>query len=288
MMSENYSKWLTGCGVGCAALLIIGVLAAAGGYLLIRDTIGELKQFGESAERIEQELGSMPEFTPEADGRIPPERIEAFLAVRHATMPLRDDLRVSVQDLENRIDGLGRGRSLGSVFRGVGSGLKAIPKIARLHQSRAEALLEHQMGPAEYSYLYSLAYFSWLKKDPGDGPKHLKLGESRTANWDPDNVPGGSREERRLETVRQVRHQVTTTLRRAVEHGKAARSRAEARWIAAVEKELLSLDSQWRRMPWEDDLPTPIRESFAPFRERLEKSYDPLLNSVEFMELRHP
>ena len=53
------------------------------------------------------------------------------------------------------------------------TGAGAIPRLAEFERNRADALLEHRMGLGEYWYIYSLAYYSWLKKDPGDGPSRF-------------------------------------------------------------------------------------------------------------------
>ena len=40
-----------------------------------------------------------------------------------------------------------------------------------------EALLEVGMGPGEYMYVYSVAYYSWLGKSPADGPSFTLVGD---------------------------------------------------------------------------------------------------------------
>jgi hypothetical protein len=89
----------------------------------------------------------------------------------------------------------GRGRRVGyfligglrAVLATIREGVGALPKLARLHQERSVSLLDRQMGPGEYEYIYVLAYYSWLDQSPGDGPRFLKIGGNNALELIPLN-----------------------------------------------------------------------------------------------------
>ena len=48
-----------------------------------------------------------------------------------------------------------------------------------------------------------------------------------------------------------------------------------------IEYEIQALKEDRERIPWQDGLPDFIRESFEPFKLRLNKSYNEMVNAVE-------
>jgi hypothetical protein len=290
MSKNNYAGWLTGCGIGCGAVLVVALAVLVGGYYFAKRAVEDIQDVVATIAKVEQEFGPVTSFTPGPDGRIPPERMEAFLAVRRETAPLRRDLDQQIADLEDRIAGLKEeqeGRFWG-VFSAVRSGLGVIPGIAGFYAGRAEALLENRMGLGEYIYIYTLAYYSWLKKDPGDGPKFLRMADHHSVNWDPKNDPGEAYDARKSQVVREVRDSLTAMLRNSRRNLQDSGAGENRGWQRAVEAELLALDSRWGRIPWEDGLPAEIESSLKLFRDQLEDSYDPLMNPLEVLKFQHP
>jgi hypothetical protein len=285
-MKNNYSGWLMGCGIGCAAVLVVVVAVAVGGFFVAKRAVDDIKEVAATIAKVEQEFGPVTSFTPEPDGRIPPERMEAFLAVRRETASLRRDLDHQIADLEDRISGLKSEQERGfwGVIGAVRSGLGVIPGLAAFYSSRAEALLENRMGLGEYTYIYALAYYSWLKKDPGDGPKFLRMADQNTVDWDPKHDPGDSYDARRTQVIREVKDSLSAMLRNSHRSLQASENPG---WHRAVEEELLALDSRWGRIPWEDGLPGAIEDSLKPFKDKLEDSYDSVLNPLEVLKFEH-
>ena len=81
-MASTASKWLLGCGIGCGALILIGVLIVGVGYLFVKDTVQDFKETEISMERITEAYGEIEDYCPRADGHIPADRIEIFLPWR--------------------------------------------------------------------------------------------------------------------------------------------------------------------------------------------------------------
>jgi hypothetical protein len=284
--AESYHKWLLGCGIGCAAVIVLVIAIGLAGYFAAKHAVEDFKEIARTVEEVEKQHGAPTRYTPEPGGRIPADRMEAFLEVRRATSPVRAEIRSELREFEHQVTEAGKsGRSgfwgaIKMARRGVG----VIPKVAAFHRQRAEGLLRGQMGLGEYQYIYFLSYYSWLKKDPSDGPRHIRMGGNNTVNWDPRNDPDDARESRRLRVVREMRRSVQAMLRNAQqsESGPGAQNR---RWLRSVETELIALDSEWSRIPWQDGLPIEIQESLEPFRAELEEAYDSLMNAIELLPL---
>ena len=82
-MTEKTNKWLMGCGIGCGALILVGIIIGAVGYLLVRDTVTEFKGVEESREYLEARFGDVQDFTPDPSGRIEPGLVVAVGPGRH-------------------------------------------------------------------------------------------------------------------------------------------------------------------------------------------------------------
>ncbi len=287
-MGKEYPKWLVGCGVGCLAVLVVVFIIGLGGVLTVRKVAGGFKEAQQAVSRVEGEFGPPEAYTPEADGRIPADRIEAFLAVREATSTVRGRLGARVEELEamtgdqdpQQKSGL---RKFLTVMR---TGAGAIPRIAEFERNRADALMAKRMGLGEYWYIYSLAYYSSLKKDPGDGPSRLQTQDGGdNIRLDDHTDPQDIRESRRSKMSRQINRFFRRVLGNGVRDSRPAeKSPEKTPWVQAAEKELAALEEKPDRIPWEDGLPPQIEESVRPFRDKLDRSYDPILSPLEFME----
>jgi len=84
-------NWLLGCGIGCGVVLLVFVLVAAGPSTCSA-TPSRLQAAGGIQTTLVKEHGQISDFRPRPDGRIPAERIVAFLAVRDTTAAQRDEL----------------------------------------------------------------------------------------------------------------------------------------------------------------------------------------------------
>jgi len=205
-MGKEYPKWLVGCGVGCLAVLVVAFILGIGGFLAMRKVAGGFQEAQQAVSRVEGEFGSPEAYIPEPDGRIPAERMEAFLAVRDATSSVRGELGARVEELEAMTGDREPERKSGfqKFLRVMRTGVGAIPRIAAFERNRADALVAHRMGLGEYWYIYSLAYYSSLKKDPGDGPKRVHSGDNENIRIDGHTDPQEIRESRRSAMNRRV------------------------------------------------------------------------------------
>jgi hypothetical protein len=279
-------NWLLGCGIGCGVVLLIFVLVAGGSFYLLRDTIRGFKQLEESHTTLVEEHGQIGDFQPRPDGRIPPERIAAFLAVRDTTSGPRDDLSraLSVDVPAIKAD---RDKGVSKMLRGLKAGFGFTGSLAEYLRSRGTALLAQEMGLGEYLYTYSLAYYSWLGKDPGAGPAELKADLHARRNrgvivWGDDHGDWSKPEIRRHRLRLMVHGHVLPMLESQLA---AADTAGGAAWRQDLAAEVARLRADPERLPWQDGLPAPLRESLEPHRAQFEAQWSDAANMLEIITL---
>ncbi|MEB3323487.1 MAG: hypothetical protein VKI81_11745, partial [Synechococcaceae cyanobacterium] len=279
-MAGGAQKWLVGCGIGCGILIL-----AAGGigtcsYVGIKKIKDRAEQLDAGFDALYAEYGRPAEFTPPADGVVPAGRLETFLAVRAAMAPSREELADVLTELDADTEGVG------GVFRKIGAGMSILPRMFDFIDERNLALADHRMGVGEYLYIYSLAYYSWLGKDPADGPSFAVSDHEEdrdrdgvTFTWKGDGRSSDDPEEVREQRERQIRRYLNRIQRQMLANQRdAARGRGlDEAWISRLEAEEAALDASAQRLMWQDGLPESAAASLAPFRERLEAAYTPVM-----------
>jgi hypothetical protein len=281
--SNTTKKWLVGCGIGCAVIILILIVLGVGGYMFFKNLIGEFKVQEELMATLTERYGEIRDFCPDPDGSIGPSRIEAFLSVREAFAPFQEKLEISIRELQDKA---GQSevevKKPKNVFEMVKLGFGLIPQIAEFLKFRNQALLDAEMGMGEYYYIYAISYFSWLGKLPEDGPDFEVMGpedsESRWGEMDSEEIL----EERRDSMLRRLHRTLLPMLQNQLEKLKATDiSDTQMEWRTALESEIQSMEEDRFRLPWEDGLPDVIKASLEPYRDRLEKSYNAMTNPFE-------
>jgi hypothetical protein len=237
----------------------------------------EVVEAAERAERqLDEEYGSTQDFLPPNQGRVSDLRMEAFLAVREATMPQRQALAESIEAMAPTE---GEGRTAGGI-RAARAGISMAPRILEFARARNEALLEAGMGQGEYAWIYWLSYHAWLGHPAGESLlDDIMEMRSESDGAVQMHIDGISTEEAKWQLRRDIR-----SMLRNLEQELANRSEAsELHQLVVAELDALSEDSH--RMPWEDSLPDALVVDLEPYRERLEAAYSPATNPFELLEL---
>ncbi len=265
-MASTGQKWAIGCGIGCGLFLLVLVA----GFMVVKTVIGNGKEVEASYEQLTAEFGSAEDYTPLPDGSIPAERMEIFLSVRETMGESADKLAHILYMLDDE-DGV---EVEASGFEKVKAGLQMLPRLMDFLKTRNAMLLEQGMGNGEYVYIYSLAYFDYLDKPVADGSS-LNMSDSEgTDSGVHVKFEGGEQTtEDREKEVRQMLHRIHL----AVLNNQIGVAGELPELIA--EREVMVENS--RRLLWEEGLPPAISASFAPFADRLEESYIPILNLME-------
>lgn len=287
-MAGSMKNWLIGCGVGCGLLIALGVGLGAAGYFGVRHVVKRAEGLEAARDSLVARYGPPGAYVPPADGSLPPERVEAFLMARHLMAPVRERTSRTLAVLD--------GSSGSSLPERLRAGVNFVPHMLAFIEDRDRALLQAGLGTGEYQYIYCLAYFDLLGKDPGDGPgfKILTRGDGGEGGRD---WTLGSRHEtggdsRQRETVRREREELVReelnrfqreNLRRQLEalDAQIGRDGSRAAWRAQLDAELRRLTDERRRLAWDEGLPPALRASLEPFRDRLEQSYDAMTGVLE-------
>jgi hypothetical protein len=279
-MASTTQKWLLGCGIGCGVVILLGLLTAGGGYLFVRSVFHGVQEVQESYEQLVAAHGAIEDWPPSRDGAVPPARMEIFLAVRDS---LRGDLtRLDALLAEFPPDALfERGMSLKKVietFRGLG---QLVPPITDYLDQRNRLLLAMGMGPGEYTYIYSLSYYSFLGHAPDDGPVLTERGREggRVRGdrlFDDDGTFG------RPETWRRYLRTMLALLQNQLAALPAtAGDPAAAAWRDELAEEVRRFADTPQTVAWAEGLPPLIAGSLGPYRVELEATYHAASNCFE-------
>lgn len=280
--SSSTKKWLIGCGIGCGVIVVLGILLVAGAYFFIRNLVEGFQDQEAILKTLTERYGRITEYCPDPDGIIEANRIEAFLAAREATATTRQKIEQSIavlsdEEWEGEIDV----ESSGNVFTKIRLGLGLIPQIAEFLKVRNQALLDADMGMGEYYYLYTLVYFSWLKKPVIDGPPIQIMGdedEFRYRDWEDEEA-----QEIREDMIKRRLHRMTLPML----HNQYERlnelpgSSERDVWQKKLKAEIDAMESDRYRLIWEDGLPDTLASVLELFRDRLITSYSPMMNAIE-------
>lgn len=264
-MASTGQKWLMGCGIGCLTLVILVALSIYGGTYCVRSLVKDFDQAEKADEELASRYGAIDDYTPPLDGVPAPERLEAFLAVRDTLGRYREELAgkfASFRRLET-----GR-KDVLSVLGAVKEGVTIAPLLGGMFSARSAALANRGMGMGEYTYIYCLAYFSYLGRDPQQIP----------ADMSSDHVQGN---DDLRERVHRHMARMLGNLQTALDERDSTTAAAPGDFRARLDKELGLLLTDSERVPWQDGLPPAIEAALAPHRERLERTYDPALNLFE-------
>ena len=267
-MTGSGKKWLIGCSV--AAFLMVLVLAAVawGGVILFRKAAEGIEELESSSRTVTERFGHASEFTPQPDGTLPADRIEAFLAAREMMAPARDELVASLTTLDGDEGGK------------VGAGVRLLPRIFGFYKARNEACIEAGIGPGEYGYFYILVYYDFLAKPVSAGPGFALAGDAGKGG-----APGTTStefdvlEDRREHVLRAARDLALPILRNQL--AALRQEEADEDWAGRLEQEIALLEADPFRLPWREGLPQRITHAFNPYRDRLESSWNEMSNPLE-------
>lgn len=285
-MAGSAKNWLIGCGIGCGLLIALGVGLGAAGYFGVRHVVKRAEGLEAARDSLVARFGPPESYVPPADGSLAPERVEAFLMARHLMKPVRERTSRTLAVLD--------GTSGGSLPERVRAGANFVPHMLAFIEDRDRALLQAGLGSGEYQYLYSLAYFALLQKDPGDGPgfKLLTRGDGGEGgrDWTLGSRHESGDDNRRRETVHREREDLVReelnriqreNLRAQLAALDAQGGGANGAWRAQLAAELKRLTDERRALAWENGLPSGLRATLEPFRDRLDESYDAMTGVLE-------
>lgn len=281
-MASTTQKWLTGCGIGCGVIVLVLAGIGTWGFFTVRDAMHRADALDAGVAAVDSLYGAPEAFTPNPSGVIPTGRMEDFLEIQENLQ----DQRVTLRDIIVDLDGKGQGGVLGRI-RGVKD---IVPAVLAFVEARNAALLETGMGRGEYHYLQTLAWFGLLGKDPADGPGFA----INSGHENPDShvvikqeYGKNKAQEARRDREAAVRRMVNTLDKRILANQLAALEADSALmasapgWRDSLAAEVRAMQHDPRRLPWQDGLPDRITGSMAPYRDLLDRYYEPMTMIVE-------
>jgi TonB family protein len=277
MATSTTQKWLIGCGIGCATLIVLIVGLVTSGIFFIRGKFQPLQEASDSRRAVVAAYGAPESYVPPANGAIAPARMEAFLLVRDALKNPQDQLDSGLASFD--FDRLKQKQpSFGSVLRVLNDLSNVIVPIGAYTNQRNRVLLEKRMGLGEYAYIYTIAYHSWLGHAPDEGPPvlaRLRLRDRNQSFGNDSNIsPESVRRQYRRVILRLLGNQLDSI--KNEEHGK---------WRDMLRAEIDRIEREPERVAWQDNLPPLIEESLKPFRNQLVSTYHASANFFEFLTL---
>jgi len=263
-VADSGKKWLIGCGVGCGAVILLGILLSVGGSLYL------MKPFNKAIDAqqvLVAEFGEREAYIPPPQG-ITPDRLEIFMDVRRAVMPLCAEFREIGESFAamEELDKNGEEPSKGEVFQAVGNLTGGIfgmvGNMGRFIELRNRALLEGGMGLGEYVWIYVLVYNSWM----GNAPNVDIDGDSK------GGMSGGEQK-------------VMRTL--VANHAEALANAGMTDEASLWEKEANRMKRAETGVPFEDgDLPAAMIRNFLPYERELADVYCEATSSFEMNRVR--
>jgi len=274
-------NWLIGCGIGCGLILVLVLGLGAAGFFGVRSLVKRAEGLDAARDSLTARYGDAEAWAPAADGGLDPARVEAFLEARRLMAPEREQLSRTLATLDGQ----------GGVTAKISAGVNLVPQLLSLIGARDRALLQAGVGPGEYRFLYAVAFYGLLGKDPADGPGFVvssRDGDRDGGDWTFGSRQGGDgdREEIRRRRGIDVRETLNAALgenlrRQLAALDAAGPGAADSAWREQLAAEVAALEAEPRRLAWEQGLPAGLLAALEPRRAELEASYDPLTGALE-------
>jgi len=276
MATTTSQKWLLGCGIGCAVIIVLIVGLVTGAVVYVRGRVQPLQQATESNKKLVTAYGAPDAYVPPVNGAVSRERMEAFLAIRDS---LRDtqakvDTTLANFDFERLNERHPSFWKVLGLLNDVGNLLTVGGEYVN---GRNRALSDSHMGLGEYAYIYSISYHSWLRHAPEEGTEMFAKMRNQEGFRTSDDTPINP------DTIRrQYRRLMLSLLRNQLNSVKASE---DTNWRRTLEEEIGSMDKNFDRIAWQDNLPIQIEEQLKPYRSRLEADYHSSSNCFELLTL---
>jgi len=280
-MNEKMKK---GCGIGCGVVTILVLVIIGSVAFLVRDMSADYKAVSKAEKNLIQAHGGMTDYTPAAGGLPSADRVRVFLDVRGAQSEWRRNVALAFEEFLVKKEESSSG-GFTHFLKLMRSTSEMAPSLAGFWSSRNAALMEHEMGIGEYSYLYCLAYFSYLGYDPGDGAhdSNLDFGLNSGTSLEVSTNRAMTEEQRRDAAWRRT-HDIMLPMLEAVDRtGMTLEADESEKWLAELDMEVGMLRESSMRYPWRDGAPRLLADIFRPFRRELEEQYDISVNPVELI-----
>jgi len=217
-------KVLIGCAIVAGVFVLLSVGTGLGFYFWVKSEIPDMQHAKDARRDLAERYGHRDDYVP--DVQLRPERVEIFLAVRESLLAPRAAIGGRAQSFLERAktrsaEDRGVVRKIADGIRVARGGLSLFRAGTEYAGLRAGKLLAAGMGEGEYTWLYGLMSFAWVRWDV-----QTELGDQWFVDHDMEEVPDELMGQHRRLFTRQLRNQ-----RRALE-AKTPRTPAEDEALA--------------------------------------------------------
>jgi len=275
-LPKRKRRVLKAAGIGCGVLAGLVVLLMS--IVYVQFTMLSRRAV-ETREQVERSFPTQADFTPWLDDAVPPERLERFIAVRRELQPMCEEfavLRGGFEGMDRRakaldeqpMDDEATKEELKALTKEGGGVLWSMVKLGRnlgrYSVARNEALIRNEIGLGEYTWIYAVAYYSWL----GHRPQRFPIAKEAGPRIFQDRVLG----------------QIWAMAGRHVQELESSPGDASSTArIAAWRAEMAAGSAGSGRIPFQDGLPEWMAASLQPRRAELESLFCPETTELDVM-----
>jgi hypothetical protein len=275
-VSEGPSKLRKGCFIGCSVVLFLVALIATIGYVRVKQSIKGLTDAMASHDQLVALYGEAESYVPSAYGSISADSIERFLVIRESLRQPQAEVEEMLAEFPP--DELFEDKRAWPIIRAaIGMLGELLDQIGGYINVRNQALIEAEMGLGEYTYIYSIAYYSWLGHSPEDAPVVTKRTDPTSGKKTGEPILDDESSYSADRVRRRYRQAMLAMMRSQL----AAIPEAGSEWYTMLSGEINRLSNQPGRVAWQDGLPAVIKVSLTPYRERFEATYSKVTNPFE-------
>lgn len=283
-MGKN-SKVLTGCGIGCGAVVVILIILGVIGYNFISEKAEKIEEFETVINDLEDQYKDYDKFTPE-EQLLSEEKLIVFMDIRDSIKMLSSNFTKTLETISIKIGKTTPdskdNKSFLTLISMINTGFSAIPEIADYFTYRHKLLKKYQMNIGEYYYYFAMIYYVALKVDMGDGPNFPVPGNSNGSSFNYSNENNSNSEE----FVIELREKRTDRISAKVNNFmlKIFRNYLESenpKYPKLINRQIELMQKDKYRLPFKDSTPGFISKFFENHKDRLKTTYVKMLNPLE-------
>lgn len=174
-------KVLIGVGVGCGLLILVGIGVVVAGGVFLKKTFGGTVEAAQKMAAQGQELAELDQrggFKPPPEGDVlalDAKRLEAYFAVRQATLPVFKALEAKADAFEKEHGGK-EGKNDVNVGAAVDATNLLMSMTADVRAAYIDGLKQHGMSPSEFQTITTTVYTSLMAEGLEQAQGAMKQG----------------------------------------------------------------------------------------------------------------
>jgi hypothetical protein len=274
-MEENkgWPGWVKGCLGGCGVFLLLVIMLMAFVCNKVGKIVEDVSRAEDSMEELIEAEGDFKGYAPAGDVSLTADRVERFVRIREELRSNQAVLSQVFQDFPiedlKQLDEKDRDMefwqvwNIGKKFAGL------LNPVGSYIADRNEILLREQMSIGEYSWIYSVTYYSWLKHDIATVPK---LGGEDLGGFGDDDSPLSQSTQR---------HRYRRVMLQMMANRVKSSDMDSSEWWPELEQELRRMENAPSAIFWELGMPESETLVLEPFRSRLEATWHDDSNVLE-------